>query len=175
MSSAQGQRAYTPAACPNSTQSVRTGWHGRTHVHQRTVAEAGQAPPKTRFLAVLPRPRRMVSSGGARSLPDLGLRARFEHTTNVNLRHEGMLDEFVAPHLAKKNSRCRSHQRRPEMMMRPTSARLFSRQPAEQLRGALKWRSRSGTPTACPIERTTPTPSGAALEWRSYSPGCHLY
>ena len=174
MSSAQGQREYAPATRANSTRLVRTGRRGRTHVQLRTVAERIQAPPKMRFLIGLARPRRIVSSSGARFLPDLGLRTRVEHATNVNLRHEAMLDEFEAPHLGKRNRRCWNHQTRPEMMMRPAPARFFSRQPAEQPHGAIKSRRCSSTQTACPTERISPNASGAALQWRRYPPGGHL-
>lgn len=174
MSSAQGQREYAPATRANSTRSVHTGRRGRTRVQLRTVAERAQAPPKMRFLIGLARPRGIVSSSGARFLPDLCLRTRVEHATNVNLRHEAMLDEFEAPHLGKRNRRCWNHQMRPEMMMRPAPARFFSRQPAEQLHGAIKSRRCSSTQTACPTERISPNPSGSALQWRRHPPGGHL-
>ena len=121
-----------------------------------------------RFLVGLARPRRIVLSSGARFLPDLGLQTRVEHATNVNLGHEAMLDEFEAPHLGKRNRRCWNHQMRPETMMTPAPARFFSRQPAEQLHGAIKSRRSSTTQTACPTEQISPNPSGAALQCRRY-------
>ena len=131
-----GHRAYGPAARSNSTRSVRKSRHGRAHVLQHTGAESGQAPPKTRFLVGLARPRKMVSSRAARPEIENGLQTRFEQAANVDIRHEEILDEFGTPHLAEKNSRCRNHRRRPEMMLRLASTRFFSQHLAERLRGA---------------------------------------
>ena len=103
---------------------------------QHTGAERGQAPPKTRFLIGLARPRAMVLRSGVGSLPDFGLQTRFEHTTNVDMTHEGYLDEFGAQYLPERKSRCWNHQRRPEIMLRPASTRFFSQHLAERLCGA---------------------------------------
>ena len=174
MASAQVQRAYAPVARPNSTQSVRICRHELTGVHERTGAEQSQAPPKTHFLVELARPRPIRLSARARSHPDLGLQTRIEHATNVNLRHEGMVDEFEAPHLAKRMRRCWNYPRRPEMVMKSTSATFSSWQLTEQLRGAFKTRLCSSTPTACPTERATPNPSEAPMLWRRNLPGGYL-
>ena len=169
VSRAQTQRAYFSAARSNSTRSVRASRHGRARVRQRTGAKGGRAPPKMRFLVGLARPRAMVSRHTIRPHPDFGLQTRFEHAANVDLRVGGNLDEFGAAHLPVKSSRCRYHQRRPEIMLRPASTRFFSRQLAEQLRRAAQMTQpvrHTKSPTACPTGRTPPRPSGATLQWR---------
>ena len=173
MARAEKQSEYGPAACANSTRSVRASRHGRARVRQRTGAEGGQAPPEMRFLVGFARPRAIVLRHTVRPSPDFGLPTRFEHTGYVDKRYEGNLDEFGAAHLPEKKSRCRNHERRLEIMLWPALTRFFSQQLAEPHVEPLKWRCRCGTPTACPTGRTIASPSGAALQWRPSASGAH--
>ena len=102
MARAEKQSEYGPAACANSTRSVRASRHGRARVRQRTGAEGGQAPPEMRFLVGFARPRAIVLRHTVRPSPDFGLPTRFEHTGYVDKRYEGNLDEFGAAHLPNK-------------------------------------------------------------------------
>ena len=148
MARAKKQSEYGPAACANSTRSVRASRHGRARVRQRTGAEGGQAPPEMRFLVGFARPRAIVLRHTVRPSPDFGLPTRFEHTGYVDKRYEGNLDRMSSGRRTsrtkragtgttkgRRNSCCGQRQRGYSASSWQNSSR-----------GAAKWRCRCSIP-----------------------------
>ena len=96
-------------------------------VERRTGEEGDVAPPKTRFLVGLARPRAVVLRHAARPEIENDLRTKIERAANVSMRNQGILAEFDGPYRPSWKSRCQHHRGRPEKLLRANCAPICSR------------------------------------------------